>query len=72
DELTLNFNYQVTDGDNDQATGTLSVKVDDDSPELNGIQQITVDNYNVVHAGAIDFNPGADGAGGANLAGNAP
>ncbi|WP_020591703.1 DUF5801 repeats-in-toxin domain-containing protein [Kiloniella laminariae] len=30
--IDFTFNYQVTDGDGDVATGTLSVSVDDDSP----------------------------------------
>jgi T1SS-143 domain-containing protein len=33
EEATLNFTFTVVDGDGDKATGSLSIKVDDDTPE---------------------------------------
>jgi T1SS-143 domain-containing protein len=34
DDITLNIGYTVTDGDNDSATGSLVVTVDDDTPTI--------------------------------------
>ncbi len=34
DNLTLTFNYAATDGDGDQVRGTITIKVDDDTPEI--------------------------------------
>lgn len=33
DNLALNFDFTITDGDDDTATGTIAINVDDDSPE---------------------------------------
>ncbi|WP_040676955.1 T1SS-143 repeat domain-containing protein, partial [Rhizobium mesoamericanum] len=72
DDLTLNFTYQVTDGDGDKASNTLSVTVDDDSPTMGGVSTIAVigTGAQVSVTGTLDFHAGADGAGHANLAGN--
>ncbi|WP_028748940.1 beta strand repeat-containing protein, partial [Rhizobium mesoamericanum] len=72
DDLTLNFTYQVTDGDGDKASNTLSVTVDDDSPTMGGASAIAVigTGAQVSVTGTLDFHAGADGAGHANLAGN--
>lgn len=37
ENLSLTFNYTVTDGDNDPATGSLTVNVNDDTPVSQGI-----------------------------------
>ncbi|SFI33789.1 T1SS-143 domain-containing protein/type I secretion C-terminal target domain (VC_A0849 subclass) [Pseudomonas guineae] len=34
DDITLNIGYTVTDGDNDSATGSLVVTIDDDTPTI--------------------------------------
>ena len=34
DDITLNIGYTVTDGDNDAATGSLVVTIDDDTPTI--------------------------------------
>ncbi|MDO9418471.1 T1SS-143 repeat domain-containing protein [Pararhizobium sp.] len=34
DNLQVSFQYRVTDGDNDVATGTLTVNIDDDTPVI--------------------------------------
>ncbi|MFP6849525.1 MAG: retention module-containing protein [Pseudomonas sp.] len=34
DDITLNIGYTVTDGDNDSATGSLVVTIDDDTPAI--------------------------------------
>lgn len=34
DDITLNLGYTVTDGDNDSATGSLVVTIDDDTPTI--------------------------------------
>ncbi|PTT82755.1 hypothetical protein DBR41_12965 [Pseudomonas sp. HMWF010] len=34
DNITLNIGYKVTDGDNDTATGSLVVSIDDDTPTI--------------------------------------
>ncbi len=70
DNLTLNFTYQVTDGDNDPSSSTLSVTVDDDSPTMgNATSAISVTGIGAVN-GTLDFHAGADGAGHASLASN--
>lgn len=71
DNLTLKFTYQVTDGDNDTTTSTLSVTVNDDSPTLGAIQSITVSD-NAIHTGTIAFSAGADGVGTGILSGTPP
>jgi T1SS-143 domain-containing protein len=37
ENLSLTFNYTVTDGDNDPATGSLTVNVNDDTPVSQGV-----------------------------------
>ncbi len=70
DNLTLNFTYRVTDGDNDTQSNTLSVTVNDDSPTMgNATSAISVTGIGAVN-GTLDFHAGADGAGHASLAGN--
>ncbi|WP_037217963.1 DUF5801 repeats-in-toxin domain-containing protein, partial [Rhizobium sp. IBUN] len=70
DNLTLNFTYQVTDGDNDTQSKTLSVTVNDDSPTMgNATSAISMTGISTV-IGLLDFHAGADGAGHASLAGN--
>ncbi|HKS19362.1 MAG TPA: DUF5801 repeats-in-toxin domain-containing protein, partial [Bradyrhizobium sp.] len=72
DGLTLNFTYQVTDGDNDTATSTLAISVDDDTPDLGAIQASSIDNDITSVTGSIAFSPGADGVGLSSLLGNVP
>ena len=72
DNLNLVFNYTVTDNDGDEASGTLSVKVNDDTPDLGPVEAINVGNGVASHTGSFEFHPGADGIGGASLAGSVP
>jgi len=46
DNLSLTFNYTVTDGDGDTASGSLNVQVNDDTPTIpeNAIQRAGVDD----------------------------
>ncbi len=71
DNLTLNFTYQVMDGDNDTSSNTLSVTINDDSPTLGTASSaISVTGIGTPVTGILDFHAGADGAGHASLAGN--
>lgn len=73
DELTLVFDYTVTDGDNDTADGSLTVIVDDDTPDVDGTEDISVDaGDDTQQFAALGFKPGADGWSYANLFGNEP
>ncbi len=51
--VQFTVNYRVTDGDNDTADGTLSINVDDDTPE----PQLQVSSEMIIH----DETPGVDG-----------
>lgn len=61
DNLSLKFNYEVTDGDGDTAPSTLTVMVDDDTPDLGTPQSIEVGNGAATTIGSFDILPGADG-----------
>ena len=73
DNLSVAFNITVTDGDNDFATGTLTINVDDDTPDAAPLA-IEVSNVPADPAvtGLLNFAPGADGWSPASLAGNTP
>ena len=64
DNLQLNFTVVVTDGDNDTATSTLSVNVDDDSPvAIDEIAVNVAENAPTINGNVITNDlPGADGA----------
>ncbi|WP_283805466.1 tandem-95 repeat protein [Tardiphaga sp. OK246] len=69
ENLSLTFNYTVTDGDNDTATGSLTVKVNDDTPTASwlGAQPVTESTDAAgafipsVSTGILAFSAGADG-----------
>ncbi|RWG68564.1 type I secretion C-terminal target domain-containing protein, partial [Mesorhizobium sp.] len=65
--LFENMTVSLTDQDGQNATGTLSVNIIDDVPTLNSVQgqQASNDPAQTPAVGAINFVPGADGAGAA-------
>ncbi|RUV26408.1 type I secretion C-terminal target domain-containing protein [Mesorhizobium sp. M1A.F.Ca.IN.022.04.1.1] len=65
--LFENMTVSLTDQDGQNATGTLSVNIVDDVPTLNSVQgqQASNDPAQTPAVGAINFVPGADGAGAA-------
>ncbi|GLK90569.1 hypothetical protein GCM10017655_36330 [Pseudomonas turukhanskensis] len=73
DDITLNVGITVTDGDNDQASGTLTVNINDDSPTISvsnsAVGSLVVDDSNLGVDGHANYssnftvNFGADGAG---------
>ena len=72
DNLQLNFGFKVVDKDGDSVDGTISVNVDDDTPDLVSIEDADVDNAASVVVGDIVFVSGADGIGQSTLFGNTP
>lgn len=80
DENNVSFtlNYTVTDQDNDSASGTLGIDVDDDTPEIAFVDiaapTLTVDESNLAlnatgdFSALFDVNYGADGAGSTSYA----
>ncbi|MFM5885851.1 MAG: DUF5801 repeats-in-toxin domain-containing protein [Novosphingobium sp.] len=73
DENNVGFSlgYQVTDADGDQATGTLAINIDDDTPTVSGtgaVPNLTVDetvfatNSTQNLSGVFTHSFGADGA----------
>jgi T1SS-143 domain-containing protein len=73
DNLSLAFGVKVTDGDNDSVTTTLTVGVDDDTPDA-APQALSIDGDPSAAAvtANLNFAPGADGWGSVSLLGNAP
>ncbi|RWG29356.1 type I secretion C-terminal target domain-containing protein [Mesorhizobium sp.] len=65
--LFENMTVSLTDQDGQNATGTLSANIIDDVPTLNSVQsqQASNDPAQTPAVGAINFVPGADGAGAA-------
>ncbi|MCJ9669507.1 DUF5801 repeats-in-toxin domain-containing protein, partial [Neorhizobium sp. SHOUNA12B] len=58
DDKTLSFNFTVTDGDGDKATGTLKVEIDDDTP----VSQIIVTASRILDDEAqSEFTPANNG-----------
>jgi T1SS-143 domain-containing protein len=72
ESLALKFSYTVTDGDNDTATGSLTVNVKDDVPTITGVitdrtlaeADLVSSNSHATSTGDIGLNIsfGADGA----------
>ena len=70
ENLALTFNYTVTDGDNDTATGSLTVNVNDDTPLAGYAGRTTLqedrdsdgDFIEQSATGVMSFKGGADGA----------
>ncbi|MEP3051002.1 MAG: DUF5801 repeats-in-toxin domain-containing protein [Erythrobacter sp.] len=66
DDLALNVGVVVTDAEGDTANGTISVTIDDDTPEITSPisdEQVLNDPNAAVLTGDLNFDPGADGAG---------
>ena len=62
DNLQLVFSYTVTDGDNDTASSTLTINIDDDTPTFTHIANAIIANEdNNIVVGLHDFAFGADG-----------
>ena len=59
--LTFTVNYVTTDHDGDEATGSLSINVDDDAPTATDEASQNVAEGATI-TGTFDFAPGADGA----------
>ncbi|WP_269933382.1 beta strand repeat-containing protein, partial [Aminobacter sp. HY435] len=61
-DQTFTLNYQVRDGDNDTATGSLTINVDDDTPVVafSGATSVNENAAGTV-GGTYAFKPGADG-----------
>lgn len=71
DELTLKFGFTATDADGDAATGSFTVKVDDDTPRVGTAAEGTVDEdggpNQTTHPGLPGSNPGGVGDADAGL-----
>jgi T1SS-143 domain-containing protein len=69
ENLALTFAYTVTDGDNDTATGSLTVNVNDDAPRLtqtlryNDVLESGVGSASGTHSSNFAVSYGADGYG---------
>lgn len=61
DDIVLDFGYTLTDGNGTQATGTLTITVNDDGPIATNEGAISVNEGETV-TGQFDFEVGADGA----------
>ena len=79
DNLTLSLTYRVTDGDNDAATGSFQLMIDDDTPIAIDPDAMSLDNAAGQSATAfldiddnIDNNVGADQVGTVSFANIAP
>jgi VCBS repeat-containing protein len=55
DDITLNIGYTVTDGDNDSATGSLVVTIDDDTPTIQA-GNIGVGSFVTFHGTDAGYN----------------
>ncbi len=70
DNLNLTFNFSITDGDNDTAHGSFTLNVDDDTPDAAPASiEISSDPSTGSVTGNLNFHPGSDGWGSANLSG---
>ncbi|WEK03740.1 MAG: DUF5801 repeats-in-toxin domain-containing protein [Candidatus Devosia phytovorans] len=63
DNLPLNFNYIITDGDGDAAGGKLGFSVDDDTPEFinGGVENNDIEVLGQSVSGLVNAAFGADG-----------
>ena len=63
DNLLVNLGFKIVDNDGDEAPGTLTINVDDDSPEFvdGGIEDATVAALNVGVTEDLNLVFGADG-----------
>jgi len=61
DNISLVFNYTVTDGDGDTSQSTLTVSVDDDTLDIGAVEAAEIGNGPVTVVGDFVVNSGADG-----------
>nr|WP_269768769.1 VCBS domain-containing protein [Achromobacter denitrificans] len=62
DVLQLGVGVQVSDG-HTTSNGTISINIEDDSPEFGAITDTTMENTSSIATGTLEFNTGADAKG---------
>jgi Ca2+-binding RTX toxin-like protein len=73
DNISLVFGTRITDGDDDTSESTLTIAVDDDTPDAAPAAiEVSSTPADPAVVGLLNFEPGADGWSGASLLGNTP
>lgn len=61
DDIILTFNFLANDSDNDSATASFSVTVNDDLPDTDGVAEIAINEDDIVTFNSIGTSPHGQG-----------